>query len=90
MNAPNAQWNRDALLSANSQLNRVYQHDADPCIALMILRNYHLLLAQSSPSDEHQEWREKAKIWLQRYTGARANNNMGVFYDESGLFYDVI
>lgn len=86
----NLRWNRDVLLSANAQLDLAYQQEADPCIALMILRNYHLLLAQSLSSDDGQEWRQKAKVWLQRYIGSRANSKLTVFYDESELYYDSI
>ncbi len=81
-------WNRDALLTANSQLKNLYQQDRNPCLALMISRNYHLLLDQSFSEKEHQDWRDKAKIWQKLYSKSRTGKNVGVFYDGNGLYYD--
>jgi len=86
--AHNSTWSRDALLTANSQLKSLYQQDGNPCLALMISRNYHLLIEQTSSLKQRKDWIEKAKIWQKLYSKSRANKNMGAFYDGSGLYYD--
>ena len=82
-------WNRDALLKANFQLQTLYQQDGNPCLALMISRNYHLLLEQTHNLKEQQDWSDKAKIWQKLYRKSRINIKANVFYDESGLFTTV-
>jgi len=86
----NNSWNRDALLTANFQLKILYQQDRNPCLALMISRNYHLLLEQSHNPKERQDWRDKAKIWQKLYSKSRTNKSPGIFYDGSGWNYDSI
>ena len=86
----NATWSRDALLTANSQLKSLYQQEGNPCLALMISRNYHLLLDQIHDSKEHQRWTDQAKIWQMLYSKTRTNKNVGVFYDDSGLYFDSV
>ncbi|MBL4638651.1 MAG: hypothetical protein JKY76_04745 [Proteobacteria bacterium] len=88
--ARNATWIRDALLTANFQLQTLYQQDGNPCLALMISRNYHLLLDHSHSLKERQDWSDKATIWQKLYSKARINKNSNVFYDESGLYYDSV
>ena len=86
----NTMWSREALLTANFQLQTLYQQDGNPCLALMIVRNYHLLLEQSHDLKERQDWSDKAKIWQKLYSKSRINIKPNVFYDDSGLYYDSV
>lgn len=83
-------WSRDTLLIANSQLKSLYQQDGNPCLALMISRNYHLLLEQSFDEKEHQDWCDKAKTWQKLYRKSLTIKNLGVFFDGNGLYYDSV
>ncbi|OUR64865.1 hypothetical protein A9Q79_06120 [Methylophaga sp. 42_25_T18] len=86
----NTTWSREALMTANFQLQTLYQQDGNPCLALMISRNYHLLLDQSHSLKEQKDWSDKAKIWQKLYSKSRINKIPNVFYDESGLYYDSV
>lgn len=74
------------LLSANQQLEHMYCQRHDPCLALHISRNYHLLLAQNESSNEQAMWHEKAKLWWDVYCSKRSNKVLDLFYDGGGLF----
>ena len=74
-------WTRDLLISANNQLEGIYNQQHDPCVALLISRNYHLLLGQYKNRNERSEWQEKAKTWQSKYRQARTSKLFSLFYD---------
>lgn len=78
----------DVLLSANHQLEQMYHNQHDPCLALYISRNYHLLQEQDTNINHQKQWQGKAKIWWKLYWGDRSSKGLGLFYDEHGLFSD--
>lgn len=77
----------DVLLTANHQLEQMYHDQHDPCLALHISRNYHLLEEQDSDVMHQQLWKNKAQIWWQLYWANRSNKGLGLFYDENGCYY---
>jgi hypothetical protein len=84
-----SKWAREAILTANHQLEMAYQQQQDPCIALMISRNYQLI-HDHYQSIETTTWLEKARIWLRHYQYAKNDQRVGRFYDATGFFYDTI
>jgi len=80
------------LLAANQQLESVYQREADPCVALLLSRNYHLLIQQQSSLVARLNWMQKAKYWWQQYlnlsTGKRYSFELDI-YHETGLFKQI-
>jgi hypothetical protein len=70
------------VLAANQQLEAVFQRKADACVALLISRNYRLLVQHQSPMTEHLNWMQKAKYWWQQYlnltTGKRYHFMSGI------------
>lgn len=77
----------DILLSANRELEQLYYEQYDPCLALHISRNYHLLEAQDGSVAQQKQWHEKATIWWELYWGERVNVNKGmaILYDHESL-----
>jgi hypothetical protein len=55
------------LLAANEELETVYNQTDDPCVALLISRNYNLLTQQPEDIDLRIAWMQKAKYWWQQY-----------------------
>ncbi len=72
------------LLSANQQLEQLYIQQNNPCLALYISRNYHLLEEQDSNTVQQKKWQQKAKIWWELYWQANSNKKLDLFYDKSG------
>tara|TARA_R110002111_G_scaffold109121_7_gene167934 strand:+ start:354 stop:656 length:303 start_codon:yes stop_codon:yes gene_type:complete len=74
------------LLAANQQLESVFQRDSDPCVALLISRNYHLLIQQYPSLSARLSWVQKAKYWWQQYlnlsTGKRKKMMPNIHYEE--------
>jgi hypothetical protein len=71
MNAPLSlnknQAETSLLLAANETLELLYLTRPEPCIALLISRNYHLLTQQSSAPELRFTWVKDAKYWWQTY-----------------------
>lgn len=88
MSTVNSERDCELLLSANDQLEKMYYQEHDPCLALHISRNYHLLQKQDANNHHQQQWQEKAKTWWQLYWGERSNKSLGLFYDENDMFLD--
>jgi len=84
------QWSRDVLLSAIKQLETLYQQQQDPCLALMISRNYRLLHKQIQAVDEREKCLDKAQAWQERYRPSRTSKTAALFYDVNDLSYDSI
>jgi hypothetical protein len=61
------EWRRECLLSANRQLEKVYQRKPTPCVALQISRNYRLLLVHYEQPDIKQMWQMLSKRWWEIY-----------------------
>lgn len=64
-------WQQETLLAANQQLVKSYQRQPSACTALLISRNYRLLLTQSDRSDIKPVWQQLAKHWWERYCRQR-------------------
>lgn len=78
------QRDSDILLSANHQLERLYVQQKEPCLALHISRNYHLLEEHDSNAFQKNRWKQKAKIWWELYWQASSNKGLDLFYDKNG------
>ncbi len=66
-----ADWQQQSLLAANQQLVKRYQHQPSACLALLISRNYRLLLTQSERSDIKQLWQNLSQRWWELYCRQR-------------------
>ncbi len=55
------------LIAANQQLESVFLRTPDPCIALLISRNYHLLMQEQDHLTARLNWMQDAKYWWQKY-----------------------
>jgi len=84
------QWSRDVLLSAIKQLETLYKQQQDPCLALIISRNYRLLHNQVQAVDEREKCLDKARLWQGQYKPTRTSKIAALFYDANGLSYDSI
>jgi hypothetical protein len=84
------QWSRDVLLIAIKQLEMLYKQQQDPCLALIISRNYRLLHSQVQAVDEREQCLDKARLWQGQYKPARTSKITALFYDGNGLSYDSI
>jgi len=65
------------LLAANQQLESVFQRHTDACVALLISRNYHLLLQQQTCTTDRLNWMQKAKYWWQQYLSLSTGKQCG-------------
>jgi len=65
------EWQQECLLAANHQLEKSYQQKPSACLALLISRNYRLLLTQSERSDSKRRWQQLSKRWWQNYCRQR-------------------
>ena len=90
VSAQKTSWNREVLLSANQQLELLYQQKQDPCLALMISRNYQLHHKQIQAVDERKKWLDKAQMWQQQYSSVGTKKMLGLFFDANNLSYDSI
>jgi hypothetical protein len=85
----NASLNRNQvekrlLLAANEELEMVYAQKRDPCIALLISRNYRLLTQQPDAPELRIAWMQDAKYWWQEYL----KKSTGKYVDFSFLIQD--
>lgn len=67
------QWSRDVLLIAIKQLEMLYKQRQDPCLALIISRNYRLLHNQIQAVDERKQCLDKARLWQGQYKPGRTS-----------------
>jgi hypothetical protein len=79
-------WSRDVLVSATKQLEALYKQQQDPCLALLISRNYRLLHNQVQTLDERNKCLDKAQQWRGQYKPTRTSNIVGLL----GLSYNSI
>ena len=71
--ASKMKWSRDVLLSAIKQLESLHKQKQDPCLALLISRNYRLLHNQLQTLDEREKCLDKAKVWQGQYKPSRTS-----------------
>jgi hypothetical protein len=55
------------LMAAIEELEAVYIEAGDPCVALLISRNYHLLAQRLDNIDVRLVWMQQARYWWQQY-----------------------
>jgi hypothetical protein len=79
-------WSRDVLVSATKQLEALYKQKQDPCLALLISRNYRLLHNQVQTLDERKQCLDKAQQWRGQYKPTRTSKIVGLL----GLSYSSI
>ncbi|GAB4299386.1 MAG: hypothetical protein Kow0083_11640 [Methylophaga sp.] len=60
-------WQRECLLAANRQLEKIYRGRPSACIALQISRNYRLLLTHYEQPDIKRLWQLLSKRWWSLY-----------------------
>lgn len=72
------EWQRDCLLAANRQLEQRYQQKPSACLALLISRNYRLLITQSERPDLKLLWQQLSKRWWQHYCRQRPSLDVSV------------
>ena len=74
------------LIAANQQLESVFLQNPDPCIALLISRNYHLLMQEQTDLTARLNWMQNAKYWWQQYlklsTGKRSSFMSYIDHDD--------
>jgi hypothetical protein len=88
--ASKVKWSRDVLVTATKQLEMLYKQQQDPCLALMISRNYRLLHSQIHTIDEQEKCLENARLWQGQYKPSRTNKIAALFYGANSLSYDSI
>ena len=88
MNAPQKTKTKsyELLVAANHQLESVFQRQPEPCVALLISRNYNLLIQEQAQLTVRVNFMQKAKYWWQEYlkmsTGKRANMMFDINHNE--------
>ena len=76
----------ELLVAANHQLESVFLKKPEPCVALLISRNYNLLLQEQSQLTIRLNFMQKAKYWWQEYlkmsTGRRSKMMFDINHNE--------
>ena len=76
----------ELLVAANHQLESVFLKRPEPCVALLISRNYNLLLQEQAQLTIRLNFMQKAKYWWQEYlkmsTGRRSKMMFDINHDE--------
>lgn len=76
-------WCEGLLLSANEELEQRYREQASACLALLISRNYRLLLTHNEHPLKKQLWRALAERWMlsyQLHNRSLPSKHLGVSY----------
>lgn len=60
-------WRRESLIAANKQLEKIYRLQPSACVALLISRNYRLLVTQYEQPDIKHIWQQLSKRWWGLY-----------------------
>lgn len=71
----NPDWQRELLICPNARLERLYQHESMPCLALLIARNYRLLKHYENHPEKNANWRKQANKWIKRYWQAQGGGS---------------
>ena len=76
----------ELLVAANHQLESVFLKRPEPCVALLISRNYNLLLQEQAQLTIRLNFMQKAKYWWQEYlkmsTGRRSKMMFDIDHNE--------
>lgn len=76
----------ELLVAANHQLESVFLKKPEPCVALLISRNYNLLLQEQAQLTIRLNFMQKAKYWWQEYlkmsTGRRSKMMFDINHNE--------
>lgn len=76
----------ELILAANHQLESVFLKKPEPCVALLISRNYNLLLQEQAQLTMQLNFMQKAKYWWQEYlkmsTGRRSKMMFDINHNE--------
>ena len=71
----------ELLIAANHQLESVFLKKPEPCVALLISRNYNLLLQEQVQLTIRFNFMQKAKYWWQEYLMMSTAKRSKVMFD---------
>ena len=71
----------ELLVAANHQLESVFLKKPEPCVALLISRNYNLLLQEQAQLTIRLNFMQKAKYWWQKYLKMSTGKKSKVMFD---------
>tara|TARA_B110000037_G_scaffold11942_1_gene12823 strand:- start:261 stop:572 length:312 start_codon:yes stop_codon:yes gene_type:complete len=71
----------ELLVAANNQLESVFLKKPEPCVALLISRNYNLLLQEQDQLTIRLNFMQKAKYWWQEYLKMSTGKSSKVMFD---------
>jgi len=71
----------ELLIAANHQLESVFLKKPEPCVALLISRNYNLLLQEQVQLTIRFNFMQKAKYWWQEYLKMSTAKRSKVMFD---------
>lgn len=71
----------ELLIAANHQLESVFLKKPEPCVALLISRNYNLLLQEQVQLTIRFNFMQKAKYWWQEYLKMSTTKRSKVMFD---------
>tara|TARA_B110000093_G_scaffold117628_1_gene125956 strand:+ start:2215 stop:2535 length:321 start_codon:yes stop_codon:yes gene_type:complete len=71
----------ELLIAANHQLESVFLKKPEPCVALLISRNYNLLLQEQAQLTIRFNFMQKAKYWWQEYLKMSTAKRSKVMFD---------
>ena len=71
----------ELLIAANHQLESVFLKNPEPCVALLISRNYNLLLQEQAQLTIRFNFMQKAKYWWQEYLKMSTTKRSKVMFD---------
>ena len=71
----------ELLIAANHQLESVFLKKPEPCVALLISRNYNLLLQEQAQLTIRFNFMQKAKYWWQEYLMMSTAKRSKVMFD---------
>ena len=71
----------ELLIAANHQLESVFLKRPEPCVALLISRNYNLLLQEQAQLTIRLNFMQKAKYWWQKYLKMSTGKKSKVMFD---------
>jgi hypothetical protein len=69
------------LIAANQQLETVFSRSPEPCVALLISRNYHLLMQEQTNLTARLNWMQNAKYWWQKYLKLSTGKQYNFMFD---------
>jgi hypothetical protein len=69
------------LVAALQHLKVAYLSNPNDCLALLISRNYALLLESNSSHPEHGKWQDQQQVWQQYCQKNRATSALNFFFN---------